>query len=288
MTKKRKNRSRSVRFSANTDRGRNKGRGWQVFLRYAIWALSACAVVALFVLTLYGLKLFLFVRNPHFRLRDSEITVYGDLTPPQIREKLAEWGIEPRRTNLFEVDLRDLRERLEDWHVLVQRVRIGRRLPGTLVIDVYERYAVAQLLGPNGRLIDGGGLVLPARRDPRTLTLPIITGIPEAHELKIGQIAQDKMIDSALRLLELVDTEVYGRYLKVNLIQLDRSADALKVYLNERRPFREGACIVLPAEKGEMETALQRVHVIIQERLQGNQRTGFINATYKVNINARP
>jgi cell division protein FtsQ len=258
------------------------------FGRWLIFGVAAILAIALLSGIFVGLRHLLFYRNPNFQLRSVELNIYGDLKREQVREKLSNMGIAPGTANIFAVDLGELRRELEQWHVLVKRVTVSRRLPGTLIIDLYERHPVAQLLAPKGRLIDSQGLILPARNDPRFWLMPIITGVKDAGELQIGATLDDELAQGALKLLELTSTESYGRFLEINLIQLDYAGKSLKVFLRERPPFREGACVVLPAGERKMKAALNRVTVIAKERLRGRQSTGFIDATYEVNIPTRP
>lgn len=252
--------------------------------RWSAWIVLIAVLFGILGGTAYGLRQLLLVRNGYFELKHIDVQVYGDLSPDIIREKLIDLGIRERQVNIFAVDMGQLRQDLESWHVQISRVRVYRRLPDTLEFEIYERNPVAQLVTPRGYLIDSNGLVLPRRNDPQSWYLPVITGVRDADQLTAGSMANDPFMRSALKLLELVNTQEYGRYLDVNLIQLDRGSGELKVYLRERTPFRDGACIILPVPEDEMRNALTRVQLIARDRERGQQDTGFINATFERNV----
>jgi cell division protein FtsQ len=278
-----------VRFSSG--RGRVQGAKSSTFVHnlahWGLWGLALCTGIAVICLLFYGLREYLFVRNPHFTLRSVEVEVFGDLPPQTVVKRLSELGIAEGKVNLFAIDMGQLRREMSRI-VVVNRVTLRRRLPGGLRVTVYERRPLAQLLAPRGHLIDEELLVLPERNDPKTWVLPIITGVRDAGKYDVGQVVDDSMVSAALKLLEIAGSESYGAYLDINLIQLDYPSRSLKVFLRHRQPFREGACVILPAKELEMREALRRVDAIVQERLRGRQVTGFIDATYKVNIPTRP
>ena len=255
--------------------------------RWFAWSLLGTVVLAALWGAGYGLRRVFFLDNAHFTVEHIQPQVYGRLTPADVVKKLDEIGIKRGQTNLFAVDLEHVRQELEDWHVLVQRAVVSRRLPDRLVVEIYERQPVAQLTAPRGKLIDDEGRILPPRRNAQVSLLPIITGIPGIGSARVGTVLEGDLVSSALYFLELLDTQPYGKYLQVNLIQLDRAEGALKVFVRERDPFREGACIILPAEPEAMQKALQRVSVIVRNRLKARQQTGFIDATYETNVPVR-
>ncbi len=284
------NRKTSVRFSGRG--GRQPGRGtnlWRGLLRWLFYITLSVLTVFLIGMALHGIRRLLFVRNPHFLIREIQVTVYGDLRREAVLRQLADSGVvEAGKSMIFGIDLKDVREEVEGM-VSVNRVVVRRRLPGTLIVDVYERRPIAQLGAPRGLLVDNQGLLLPSRNDPKTWLLPVVTGVRNVVGLKTGGRLEDELVQRALLLLQLIGTESYREFLDINLIQLNYADNTLRVFLRARPPFRDGACIILPAEsRFELAAALDRVEVISRERLRGRQITGFIDATYKINVPVRP
>ncbi|HKL21692.1 MAG TPA: FtsQ-type POTRA domain-containing protein, partial [Tichowtungia sp.] len=81
-----------------------------------------------------------FSRNPHFELNHIVMRSDGRLSSSQ----LIEYAELQTGVNLFAVDFDTLRENLEKVS-MVESVRIRRKLPDTLLVDVKERVAVAQV-----------------------------------------------------------------------------------------------------------------------------------------------
>jgi len=255
--------------------------------RLAFWALVASAAGAVVVAAVWSAQHTLLSGNPHFTLRQFEVTVTGQLARPEVLTMLAQYGVEADATNLFDIDLHRLRaDLLNDESGLIDDATVSRRLPDTLVVAIYERQPVAQLIKQRGKLIDSDGWILPPRYDATSLGLPVITGIKSARELTEGQQTDDTLVIAALELLHLCAVKPYGPWFDIALINLDYAREArLHVYLRERGIFSDRARIILPAEG--LEDAMSKVEDITRERTRARQPTSFIDATYEVNIPVR-
>ncbi|MFO7821519.1 MAG: FtsQ-type POTRA domain-containing protein [Lentisphaeria bacterium] len=286
----RKAKPEDLRFSARNRKSEKRRRSFRILGRWGIWILLAGIGLALVAGVFIGLRTLLITDNEHFSLRKINITVYGEksFSTEEIRQQLREIGIIEHNINLFDVSLTRVRKELLQKQVSANQVEVMRQLPGTLNIIIRQRDAVAQLLKEKGLLLDRSGLVIPRSRDPRTWELPIITGLRRGSELRPGMQLEDPLAGTARELVLLTRSTPYASMLNINLIQLDHSAQALKVYVAQRQPFREGACIVLPGDITKIKTALKRLLVIFQERKEGNQPISFVDATYKINIPVRP
>lgn len=137
-----------------------------------------------------------FSRNPRFEMKHFLISSDGRLTGAQLREYAGiETGI-----NLFAVDFETLRKRLNEVP-LVETVSIRRRLPHTLVVEVKERIAVAQIRGRLRTmpfLVDRHGVVIPATRSGQSL--PMIDGL-KIDTLRPGSRVDDPGVKHALEIL---------------------------------------------------------------------------------------
>lgn len=120
------------------------------------------------------------------------------------------------RPNIFMVDLRALSRQAERRHPEVRAVRVSRRLPNQLVVDVTKRVPCLQVhqavLAPGrGGLqdrylpVDRSGIVLPGARESPDDTLPVIEGLdfPE-QSLKVGDRLVSEGIETSLALLDAV------------------------------------------------------------------------------------
>ena len=289
MARSRKNTKRTQNLRFSSSRGQKEYERFRLLVRYSAWLLILLAVIALFAGGVIGLWQVLIVRNDHFTLKNIKVNVYGDLKADKVRRQLQESGIEPYETNLFEFDLEKVRHIISQSYVSLNRVQAERELPSALVVDIYQRDPVAQLVQRRGKLIDSNGLILPVRQSSHTWSLPIITGIPHPDKIKVGREVDDKLVTTALELLKTVRTDSFHReYLTINLIQLDKSAEALKVYVGQKRPLREGACLVLPGNREKLKPALYRIRKIIEHRARRSIPITFIDATYEINVPVKP
>lgn len=172
-------------------------------------------VVALFIVVLVGGWLafsyvgsLFFSRNPYFELKNVVIRSDGRLSSSLLQEYAK---IEPGQ-NLFDVDFESLRKNL-DAVSLVESVRIRRKLPDTLFIDVSERVAVAQVHWKWRSvpfLVDHHGVVLPPTRTGQAL--PLIEGL-KIDKLRPGETMDDSGVLYALELLSTCDALGLSSYI---------------------------------------------------------------------------
>lgn len=250
-----------------------------------IWGLGLALAAGVVVGAVWGLRLLLFTKNPHFIVRRITVNATGQMTRQEVERLAQEAGVRYGQSNLFSLDLARIRRHVEG-HVLVDRAVVARRLPDELAISVYERQPVAQFVSRGGALLDAEGWLLPPQVDGRFLILPVITGVRGASRMKVDTRVTDDGVAAALRFLRLIATRADGQFYDVALIQLDNSSAALKVRLRPKGTFRKGAMVVVPYEG--MEEALDRMAVIVKKRMRNNQKTRFIDATYEVNIPIKP
>lgn len=262
------------------------GRFWFTAARAAAWALGIGLLAAGLGAAGYGLRLYFFTANTHFTLRHVQVNATGQLRTAHVIALLRDMGVEEGRSNVFSLDLRELREHLER-QVLVERATVVRRLPNRLEVNIYERRPMARLHAGNEWLLDGGGHVLPPRVDPRAQALPRITGVRGVRQVKAGDTVTEETVLEALRFLHLIATRDDGHFYDVSVIQIDHALPALIVHLRARSTFRDNARIIVPLRR-DMVPALDRLAAIVRERVRENFRTGFIDATYEVNVPVRP
>ena len=126
--------------------------------RVAIWCALGLAVIWGVGYACRALQDVFLARNPHFTLRKVEVKVTGTLRPEEIVRRLEGWKVKVNQSNLYELDIPVLRERLMKF-VLISRADFHLKLPGTLVVEVTERVPMARIAG--GRLLDADGWILP-------------------------------------------------------------------------------------------------------------------------------
>ncbi len=293
MAKKTKTRSKGGGVSRRRSAPSRSGSGGSArFFRGLVRGFAWCLLAIFLIASAWGVvlgfyKLF-FIHNPHFTLDSLVVDVYGDVRESQVSRLLEEQGVVLNRSNLFELDLEQLRKSFYDWDVPLKMVRISRRLPGTLIVQVFENEPMAQLRRPGHLLIDSHGIVLPGRERRSVNYLPLITPV-KGGDLIQGMKVEDELVDAALYFIVRVNRERdYSDLFDIRLIRLDyESGERFTVHLGARGPFCEGAQVVLPVDHSKMDMALKRVRRIARERLKAEQVTGFVDATYEVNIPVR-
>ena len=283
MSTRSKKKKRAVAFSSR----RGHGRALAFGVRLLVWAIAAGLSAVLVFGAVYGLRRLLFVRNPYFIIEELDVRAGGRLRASEVEAYLAGAGVQPGVSNLFALDLSEIRALVRAQDPWVRRVTVSRRLPDTLEVRVYERQPVAQLRRSGGRLVDEDGVILPERYDQDLQDLPVITGVRKVAALEEGTRVSDPVVEAALEFLHLIATEPYGNFFRVAMIQLDYPQRRLKVHLVGQGTFpRPGARLILPVEG--LEEAMRRVELIVRERTQLGLDTSFIDATYEVNVPVRP
>lgn len=175
---------------AEAGRGKRRGGGG---VRAALWAAGLAALAAgawwggrwVWEGCLKG--------NPHFAVRNLELTTDGDLPVALV----AEYAGVREGMSLFDVNPGEVREKLLAVSSVAD-ARVGRRFPDTVVIDLTERVAVAKL-GGTPLAVDGTGHVL----GPNQVRsgLPTLSGVAGSAALKPGDVLDGEALKRALSVL---------------------------------------------------------------------------------------
>lgn len=247
--------------------------------RLGAWVLLLVVVGLLAWLLLAGGQALFFRHNPHYLLRQPpriEI-VTGSIAEAAV---LARLDVTPGTTNLYELNLAQVRRRLlED--PIVRQAEVRLVLPDTLWIRVFGRTPVAQLARPGGQLVDSEGMVLPPATTNKDRALPILMGIPHPNSFKEGDRLTEPLAQSALEFLQDIDTAPNGHWLDPKRIQLISAYDEVHIFLHARpdRFIREDAELVVPAKN--IPLAISHALQIIDERSRDGMSTSYMNVTLK-------
>lgn len=213
---------------------------------------------------------YFFTENDKYQIRHWDLHSNGRLlSPAHIRE----YSQLTESDNLFAVDLREVRRRLESVPV-VESVEVSRRLPDTLVIRVNERLAVARL-GADERFalaVDREGHVLgPGSLRPH---LPHIIGLRQPG-IKPGVTITDSAFSDALTFLELCDRPHVAPYVRVRAVHIGDPED-LDIRLSNGERVR--------IARAHMERRLAELVGIIQNDQQRGRVASVINMTGDAHI----
>lgn len=169
----------------------------------------------------------LFVENGRYTITKLDLSSDGKLRPQHIRE----YGGLAEGANLFAVNLDQVRSDLQSVP-LVNTVEVSRRLPGTLIVRLTERIALARLGKDEERshlAIDREGHVLgPSSRTPG---LPAITGLRD-RGLRPGSYIDEQLVRDALTVLDIIDTTRLSQVVRVATIDV-RHPEYLDIRLHD-------------------------------------------------------
>jgi cell division septal protein FtsQ len=186
----------------------------------------------------------LFTDNQRFTLQRLEARSNGVL-PEGI---LLEWSGLERGTNLYEVDLADVRSRMER-HPIIRRAVIQRQLPDQLTVAVYERVPLArtgQVEGHMNWLVDEEGVLI--QKSFQSKHLPFLLGA--GTDLTLGARVDEGPAGPALRYLTVLK-EMPGKIR--SLLPVHAISVGLPDYLDVR--LKNGLDILLP-RTGDFEDLL--------------------------------
>lgn len=182
----------------------------------------------------------MFATNRQYIIRELDAQSDGRLTP----ELIAQYAGIGAGTNLFSVDLDDVRENLENVPI-VKEAEIVRDLPDRVRIRITERVPLGIVKDTTGRYsmtVDRKGYLLtPALRKKG---LPTISG-HRIGKLKPGLLLDRKLFQDALQILDLCDRTRLSKFLDVENVDIsDTSTLEVRLTTGEyailpRRKLRE-------------------------------------------------
>ena len=238
-------------------------------IRALIFVAVSIAAVAAVILFFLWSRRFMFNRNPRLVLQEVRVTSSGYWNNRS--RELAAISRLKKGTNLFDIDLRKLRNTIKSTIPSIEDVRISRVLPDTLVLDVSERLPRALLNYPNSHwVIDENCVVMPRRQSMAAglKQLPVLTGIPQV------KFSGGKIMPELKPALDLIVT-ILGDFPNMQLLLVSVSTpEQLDFYIrySNGKTYR----VIMPLRNsgtafmlGQLESA------IIQAAQQGEERTTF-------------
>lgn len=226
--------------------------------------------VALSVVVLFFIwsRSFLFNRNRRLALREVRVTSSGYWN--NRNRQLAAIARLKMGTNLFDIDLKKLREQIKSIPS-IEDVRITRILPDTLAIDVSERLPRALLNYSNSHWVIDENAVVMARSQSMAVELkqlPVITGVPQSG------ISGGRIMAELKPALELI-VSILGDFPNMRVLLVSVSTpEYLDFYIRycNGKTYR----VIMPVQNsgtafmlGQLESA------IIQAAQQGETRTTY-------------
>ena len=192
------------------------------------------AILAAIGAVVFFAERLLFSRNERFLLRRIEVrseqSGYWNGRDDRVAERLQ---LHPGRDNLWEMDLRQLREKLQR-HPSIQSCTMKRVLPDTLSVSIVERLPRAALGHPGSPFLLSDDLVVLPRAETMTVAgdLPVLTGFAPNYRTYPGDLCPQAK--AAMNLL----MEILRNYPDFAAVHLDVSSrDKLKTTLRYRNRY---------------------------------------------------
>ncbi len=176
--------------------------------------------------------------------------------------------------NLWHVDVRRLADELSAQRPAFKRIRVIRRPPHTLEIEVLERAPIAQLQLGKWYAVDLDGFILPDGRAKPFEALPILKGLHEAKgTLKAGRDNRAPRLQEALRIVALLreSEALCGRHISVIDVSDGRQ---VRFVLGESLEVRCG-------EPTELSVQLARLRPILQIVAQRQLAASYIDVRFQ-------
>lgn len=162
-----------------------------------------------------------FHANPEFAVGEFEYKTNGGI---KLKEALSAAGLRPDM-NLMDADLAGVREKLLSLP-RVKTVKVERRLPARLAIEIEERLPVARLTSPaklgQGIFIDSSGIVIKCDERREYNALPTINDT-ELSVVTFGARVDSRATLAALELLEKFRSRHLPAHSLVNVIYAPNS-----------------------------------------------------------------
>lgn len=243
--------------------------------RAAVVVLLLVCLVGIIWMSLRGVKMLgrlMFAENDRFRIEEIACSSDGSLESWRI----ARYAGVSKGANLFALDLAAIHEALESVSI-INRVKIQRRLPSTLTIQVTERVPVVRFDSSSQFpfTVDREGCVLGWKVGGTSL--PVLKGMRK-QGLKPGDRLYDQTVQDALHVVDLCDSTRLGQYIKIKSIDV-RNEELLDIQLN-------GGERVLLARR-QIEPRLRKLAAILQASGEHAMRAKVIDMTGDKNVAVR-
>lgn len=198
------------RFNVRSSVSVKSGRSSVAVVVLIIMILAATAVLVWLGLDIAGGMLF--ANNDNFIIRNLVIKNGG----PTIKDYITGKRGISEGVNMFSFDITELRDEFLAQAPNYRSMEISRRLPDTLIVEVFERVPVARVGIKGGLVTDREGWTFVSRSAPETLPSLRKYSLPTRPGVQLTGMAV-----AALELLEACDDPRMG--IDVDVIEVDKA-----------------------------------------------------------------
>ena len=171
-------------------------RNFKGVFKIIFWTVLVAGIGAGIVLFQY-----MFVDSNLFNVKGLDIRFYDEknvlrrVDSGEIKDK------DVLGANIFLVDLKNFKERIEADHPELRDIVVRRALPDRLIVQARQRLAVAQVYGDRMYSIDKDGVFLLYANSSAEENIPLISGIRVASPVRNSSVQKEK-ISKALFLID--------------------------------------------------------------------------------------
>ncbi|GAW92140.1 cell division protein FtsQ/DivIB [Calderihabitans maritimus] len=182
-----------------------------VFLRSILFVLLVLAAI------------YFFLQSSLFDVRKVVVKGLSTVDRQQIIQLS---GIQPG-LNILRLDVNRIKTKVLT-HPMIKSVKVSRRFPDRVVIEITERNPLALIPSATGfMVVDEEGSVLKKVQEISNLSLPLLTGVVVNREIFPGEaIRHNKNLEEGLRLLQSLTPEQRQLIAELDVANLER----LKAY----------------------------------------------------------
>jgi len=206
------------------------------------------AIILGSIIGLWGLT----VRSDAFRITEIQVPAESSLAVPD------SW----LGQNLLAIDLEALAAKLKAQRPQLKRVRVIRRLPNTLQVEVIKRTPVAQIRHGQWHPVDAEGFIFPEANPAPWNHLVILKGVGSPHaSLRIGAENTSERLLLALRLVAALRRSPVLMGHRVTVVDVS-DPRSLNFVMDDEIEIRCG-------DETHLATALERLRAVLR-RVAGN------------------
>lgn len=266
----------------------------------AVIVICTCIILFLAAFFLYWAYKHAYILNEHFFFRKIQVNATPHFTEKQILEMLDNFpegsACHLGKTNILNLNLAKVRASIID-NPNIQDAEIRRIMPDTLAIELKERTPVAFVCCDAKQvyaLIDEFGVLFPFIDSLNVPAgTPFITYAKLDQSLKLGNKTEDKMLLSAINLINYLNIKPQMDYSGMSpiIIKLNYDRNRLETLMKPSIDNivipKTGAQIWIPVEEKKQLDALDKLDKILSIKQMSSETLQFADITLEVNIPTR-
>jgi cell division septal protein FtsQ len=243
-------------------------RNFKGIVKFILWTL-AVALIGTGIVTFQ----YMFIDSDSFSVKGLDVRFYDEKNVPR---RVNFSGIEDEDVlgaNIFLVDLKSFKDRIELKHPELRDIIVRRELPNRLIVQARRRLPVAQVYGDRMYLVDKNGVFLKDAKSSGE-DLPLISGVRVSPYR--GSSVQKEKINKALFLIYALSQN--DRLLKFKIKTIDM-ADSRNIsfFLNSS----DAEKVEIKIGEGEFNKRLDVLATVLEQLGRDINRVKYIDLRFE-------